>query len=276
MNELCQVMQVSTSGFYHWLQGKPSQRQLADERMGAKLIAIFRDSQGRYGAPRLHAALKKSGETIGRKRVIRLMKVHGLQAKGKRKFKATTDSNHPYPYGKNLLAQQFNIDQPNSVFAGDITYISTQEGWLYLAVVLDLFSRKVVGWAMDKRMTRQLVKDAFLMAYWQSKPTHGAIHHSDKGSQYASFDFQEMLKAHGFRCSMSGRGNCYDNAVVETFFHSLKVELVHDVIYQTREEAKSSIFNYIEVFYNKNRLHSTLGYCSPEEFEQQYWLRKVA
>jgi len=213
------------------------------------------------------------GIKCGIKRVGRIMRENNLVAKAKRKFKSTTNSAHNYPIHPNLLEQNFKTDAPNKIWTTDITYIRTSEGWLYLAVVLDLYSRMIVGWSMDKRMTRQLVIDALTMAYWKRKPNKGLIHHSDRGSQYASYDYQDKLKEYGMICSMSKKGDCYDNAVTESFFHSLKVEL-NRYEHSTRYEAKSEIFDYIEVFYNRKRKHSTLGYCSPVKYEQ-YW-KKVA
>lgn len=275
MQELCRAMQVSMSSYYRWRKRPQSPRALRDKDLSKLIIQLFNETKGRYGAPRLHAALGKLGERVGIKRVKRLMQANQLQAKAKRKYKATTDSQHNLLLAPNLLQQRFRCEKPNQIWASDITFIPTREGWLYLAVTLDLYARKIVGWAMDKRMTRQLVIDALHMAYWRRKPAKGLIHHSDKGSQYASYDFQACLKHYGMVGSMSGTGNCYDNSVVETFFHTLKVELVHDGVFVTREQAKTAIFDYMEVFYNQQRLHSTLGYCSPEEFEQQY-LAKAA
>jgi len=276
ITELCCVLTVSVSGYYAWLRRDESERAKHDKLLSEKILSLFKESGETYGSQRLYRALKKSGETVGRNRVIKLMKQHNLQAKAKRKYKATTDSNHEFGYHPNLLKQEFDIAKPDTVYAGDITYIWTQEGWLYLAVVMDLFSRQIIGWSMNSRMTRQLVIDALFSAYWRRKPASGVIFHSDKGSQYASHDYCDALNAYGFIGSMSGKGNCYDNAVVESFFHSLKVERVHHRQYQTREDAKSDIFNYIELFYNTKRLHSTLGYCTPVEFEQQYMMNKVA
>jgi putative transposase len=276
VTELCNLLKVSVSGYYAFRKREESSRAKEDKRLGDKVLKLFNESGGTYGSVRLHWALKKMEEKVGRNRVIKLMKKQNLQAKATRKYKATTDSNHGFGVQPNRLEQQFKIDKPNCVYAGDITYIRTQEGWLYLAVVMDLFSRQIIGWSMSNRMTRQLVMDALLSAYWRRKPAKGVIFHSDKGSQYASYDYQFLLQSHGFIASMSGKGNCFDNAVVESFFHTLKVELVHHRNYLTREEAKSDIFNYIEMFYNTKRLHSTLGYCSPVEFEQQYQLAIVA
>lgn len=276
ISEMCKAMEVSMSGYYFWLKNPVTQRKKRDAELSKKIILIHQASHKRYGSPRIHKALEKQNEKVGRKRVIRLMQENNIVGKAKRKFKATTDSNHDFRIAPNLLNQKFNVSIPNQVWVGDITYIPTNEGWLYLAVVIDLFSRKIVGWAMDKRMTSELVVNALMMAYWKRKPKAGIIFHSDRGSQYASNAFQECLKKYGFRSSMSGKGNCFDNAVAETFFHSLKVELVHDVKFETRVQGKSEIFNYIEIFYNRNRLHSTLNYCTPFEFEQKYEERKVA
>lgn len=248
-------------------------RQQSDDRLLIQISKIFHEYKGRYGAPRIHSELMDLGIKCGIKRVGRIMRENNLIAKAKRKFKATTNSEHNYPTHPNLLNQNFKIDTPNKIWTTDITYIRTSEGWLYLAVVLDLYSRMIVGWSMDKRMTRKLVIDALTMAYWKRKPGKGLIHHSDRGSQYASYDYQDKLTEYGMICSMSKKGDCYDNAVTESFFHSLKVEL-NKYEYSTRSEAKSEIFDYIEVFYNRKRKHSTLGYCSPVKYEQ-YW-KKVA
>ena len=276
LSELCDVLHVSVSGYYAWHHRPESKRAQQDKELSKKILALHSASGGSYGSVRLHQGLKKSGEDVGRNRVIKLMKHHHIQAKVRRKYKQTTDSNHTFGYHPNLLNQQFDVAKANCVYAGDISYIWTQEGWLYLAVVMDLFSRRIIGWSMSSRMTRQLVIDALLSAYWRRKPDPGVIFHSDKGVQYASYDYRRLLKHYGFIGSMSGKGNCYDNAVVESFFHSLKVEQVHHKNYKTREEAKSDIFNYIEIFYNTKRLHSSLGYCSPVEFEQKYMTPQVA
>ena len=253
-----------------------SSRAQADKHLLDKIKCIHTVKRSCYGSPRIHAELKDQGERCGRKRVARLMRENDIQAKHKRKFKATTDSRHKFPVAPNLLEQNFTVSEPNRIWTADITYCWTLEGWVYLAVVLDIYSRKIVGWAMNERMTRELVINAFLMAYWSRKPEAGLIHHSDKGSQYASYDFQKILADFRIVPSMSGKGNCFDNAVTETFFHTLKTELMFDCVFKTREEAKSAIFEYIEVFYNRERRHSTLGYCSPVNFEQYWQLEMVA
>ena len=270
------MLGIAASGYYRWLKQLPSQRRREDLRLKEKIVSIHQGSRFRYGSPRIHQVLQQQGEQLSRKRVIRLMREENLKAKGKRKFKATTDSQHGHPVAANHVKQMFSVGQPDSIWVGDITYCRTDEGWLYLAVVIDLFSRKVIGWAMDKRMTRQLVIDALLMAYWKRKPKSKIIFHSDRGSQYASNDFQKLLLRLNMVCSMSGKGNCYDNAVAESFFHTLKVELIYGDKFLSRQQARSKIFEYIEVFYNRERLHSTLGYCSPNQFEEQYAFGMVA
>ena len=223
-----------------------------------------------YGYRRMVHAARLQGLTVGRNRVHRLMREHDIRAHYKRKYKTTTDSRHALPIAPNLLDRQFNVSAPNQVWVRDITYIPTQEGWLYLATTIDLFSRKVVGWAMDQRMKKGLVIRALHMALNHRRPTSSQplMHHSDRGSQYASKLFQKLLKANDIKCSMSRQGNCWDNAVAESFFHTLKEELVYQQRYKTRDDARQSIFEYIEVFYNQQRLHSSLGYMSPNQFER--------
>jgi putative transposase len=268
---MCDVLSVSRSGYYVWLKKPVSKRQQANTKLREKIRTVHRDSGESYGSPRVYQALKEQGEPCSENRVARLMREDGLQAKTKRRYKATTDSKHNLPVAPNLLNRDFSPEEPNQVYAGDITYIWTTEGWLYLAVVIDLFSRSVVGWAMDKRMTRQLVMDALTMAVQRRRPPAGVIFHSDRGSQYASADFQKLLAKHGIRCSMSRKGDCWDNAPVESFFGSLKQELIFHRKYSTRFHARQSIFEYIERFYNRCRLHSTLGYKSPADYEATYF-----
>ena len=268
---MCDVLSVSRSGYYAWAKNPASKRKLAKAKLLEMIRSIHHDSGMTYGSPRVYQALKEQGVPCSQSRVARLMREDGLRAKTKRRFKVTTDSKHNLPVAPNLLNRDFSPAVPNQVYAGDITYIWTTEGWLYLAVVIDLFSRSVVGWAMDKRMTRQLVIDALTMAVQRRRPPSGVIFHSDRGSQYASADFQSMLAKHGMRCSMSRKGDCWDNAPVESFFGSLKQELVFHQKYPTRFHARQSIFEYIERFYNRRRLHSTLGYKSPANFEATYF-----
>jgi transposase InsO family protein len=220
-----------------------------------------------YGSPRVHEDLQEQGIRCGRKRVARLMRENGIRAKQTRRFKATTDSDHNDPVAPNLLDREFQVDVPDRVWVADLTYIWTREGWLYLAVILDLFSRRVVGWSMSKRITSQLTLEALSVALWSRKPSPGLLHHSDRGSQYTCGDYRDVLDEHGVLCSMSRKGDCWDNAVAESFFKTLKVERVNDRDYWTREEAQSDIIDYIERFYNRKRRHSYLGYVSPVEYE---------
>jgi transposase InsO family protein len=264
---MCRVLDVSSSGFYDWLERPESPRAVENRALVAKIQAIHGDSRRTYGSPRVHASLQDAGYRIGRHRVARLMRDHGIRAKTKRKFRVTTDSRHDHPVAPNRLDRQFEVAAPNTVWVADISYIPTREGWLYLAVVLDLFSRQVVGWAMDQQMPQELTLAALDMAIQRRRPLPGCMHHSDRGSQYAAGDYQKQLAKYGMVCSMSRKGNCWDNAPMESFFHSLKTELVHHRDYQTRDEARRDIFEYIEVFYNRQRRHSTLGYLSPAQFE---------
>ena len=268
---MCKVLQVSRSGYYSWNKGRESLKKQRDDELLTVIRGIFTASRGTYGYPRVYLELRKRGVTCSRNKVARLMRKDGLRAKVKRRFKATTDSKHNLPVAENLVQRNFAPDQPDNIWAGDITYVWTGEGWLYLAVILDLFSRTVVGWAMDRRMTRHLVMNAFTMALKRRHPARGLIHHSDRGSQYASGDFQELLNKHGIRCSMSRKGDCWDNAPVESFIGTLKQELIFHKRFHTRAQAKQSIFEYIERFYNRKRLHSTLGYQSPFDYEANYF-----
>jgi len=268
VNLLCQVLEVSTSGFYAWLRRPESPRSRANRRLLVEIKAVHQRSRQTYGSPRVHADLNANGQACGKHRVAQLMRKHGIVTHHKRKFKATTHSRHTHPVAENVLHRQFAVTEPNRWWVSDITYIPTQEGWLYLAVTLDLYHRKVMGWAMDWWMTQQLVIDAFTMALKNGHPRPGLVHHSDQGVQYACHAFQALLKASGIQCSMSRKGNCWDNAVAESFFHTLKVELIHTRQYHTRQEARAEIFDYIEVFYNRQRRHSVLGYRTPAEFEK--------
>ena len=267
---MCRVLAVSTSGYYDWRGRAESRRQKEDRRLVVEIKAIHKESRQSYGSPRIHDELKDRGRRCGRKRVARLMRLHGLRAKQTRRFKATTDSKHTLPVAENVLSRQFTVSAPDVAWSADITYIPTRQGWLYLAVVIDLFSRRVVGWSMHKRLKRRLVLDALKMALRGRSPGPGLIHHSDRGSQYASGDYQALLAAQQMVCSMSRRGNCWDNAPVESFFSTLKRELVHHRRYQTRAEARAEIFEYIEVWYNRRRRHSSLGYKSPAQYEELF------
>lgn len=264
---LCRVLEVSRSGFYAWKQREASARSRADALLLVEISAVHQRSRRTYGSPRVHADLRARGKRVGRKRVARLMRQHGLQARRKRRFRATTDSKHRFPVAGNELGRQFEVTAPNLVWVADITYVWTREGWLYLAVVLDLFARRVVGWAAGDRIDRRLTLAALEEALRTRKPVGGILHHSDQGSQYASDDYRAALAAHGMACSMSRKGDCWDNAVAESFFATLKAELVQDADYQTRAEAQRSIAEYILDFYNTERRHSHNGYLSPLEYE---------
>jgi transposase InsO family protein len=239
-----------------------------DKVLLQEIHAIYQESHNTYGSPRIYRELKRRGRNHGKKRIARLMRKDGLRAKTKRKFKMTTDSKHTFPVAPNLLNREFTPKEPNQVWASDITYIWTAEGWLYLAVVMDLFSRAILGWSMSERMTRSLVIDAFIMAVKRYHPSPGLLHHSDRGSQCASADYQTVLKKYGAICSMSRKGNCWDNAPVESFFSTLKKEHVFHHDYRYRTQARQSIFAYIEQFYNRKRIHSALGYRTPSEMEK--------
>lgn len=273
---LCRVLEVSRAGFYAWLDRPPAPHTQADERLGLEIAAIHAESRQRYGSPRVHAELGARGHRTSRKRVARLMRQHGLAGRRRRRFRATTDSRHAFPVAANVLARQFEQAAPDVAWVTDITYIATGEGWLYLAAILDLCSRAVVGWAVSERITRELTLEALDMALRRRRPLDGLLHHSDRGSQYASGDYQAVLTEAGIVCSMSRRGNCWDNAVAESFFATLKVELVHDATWETRATARAELFEYIEVFYNGQRRHSSLGYLSPRAFERQRAQQRAA
>ena len=264
------MLKVNRSSYYDWQrQRSPSARSLENAKLSEEIKMIFIAHKCRYGSRRIRQVLLNKGYQISRRRVCKLMKKQGLYCKTTRKFKHTTDSNHTLPIADNLLNREFKQNKPNQVYVGDITYIPTGEGWLYLAVVIDLFSRQVVGWSMNKRMKASLVNDALLMAIKKRQPCEGLISHSDRGSQYASNSHRALLQAYGIKQSMSRRGNCWDNSVPESFFNTLKVELVHHEKFMTREEAEQTIFQYIEIYYNKIRMHSANDYLSPVEFEMQ-------
>jgi putative transposase len=268
VRRLCGWLEVAPSGDYAWGKRPPSERQRDDARLVERIREAHQTSRQTYGSPRITAELRDQGEDCNHKRVERLMRLHGIHAKQPRRFARTTDSQHDQPVAENVLNQQFEAEAPNRVWTADITYIDTAEGWLSLAVVMDLFSRRIVGWAMAEHMLTSLVEDALAMALEQRRPTNGLLHHSDRGSQYASYDYQDRLTAAGIQPSMSRRGNCYDNAVQESFFGTLKGECASER-YASRAAARTSLFEYIEAWYNRRRRHSALGYLSPEQFENK-------
>ena len=263
----CLVLGVSESGFYAWKSRRASSRQRRDMILLAHIRAGFSTSNETYGSPRMYAELNENGLAIGRHRVARLMRENGMKARQKTRFKKTTDSDHGGPIAPNVLDQDFSTDEPDQKWGVDISYVWTAEGWLYLAIVLDLFSRRIVGWSLSDRMKRGLAMDALQRAINLRKPAPGLIHHSDRGSQYCSADYRRMLASYGFIASMSGRGNCYDNAMVETVFKTIKSELIWRTAFATRDQASKAIGQYIEGFYNPRRRHSSLGYVSPVVFE---------
>ena len=264
---LCRCLEVSRAGFYAWRQRPVSPRTREDRQLAVEIRASHAESRRTYGSPRVLRDLREQGRRVSRKRVARLMREAGLVARRRRRFKATTDSKHPFPVAANVLMRDFEVSAPNTAWVTDITYVATAEGWLYLAVILDLFSRRVVGFAMSERITRELVLEALRQALSKRPAVRDLIHHSDRGSQYASHDYRRALEQEGITCSMSRRGNCWDNAVAESFFGTLKVELIHDRAWATRAEATRAIAEYIEDFYNVRRRHSSLGYLSPLAFE---------
>jgi transposase InsO family protein len=273
---MCRLFGVSPSAFYEWQQEPRSNHECQDQELSKVIGEIFTDRQCRYGAPRITQELRRKDLGVSQKRVARLMRAKGLRAKGKRKFKHTTDSEHALPVAPNLLNQQFEMSELNKAWVGDITYIRTQQGWAYLATVIDLCSRKIVGWSYSERINGRLVCDALDAAVRLRRPEPGLVFHSDRGSQYAGQTFRRRLWRYRMRQSMSGAGNCYDNAVAESFFATLKKELICDQVYRTREDARAAIFEYIEVFYNRHRLHSTLDYLTPNERESCLSKQRVA
>jgi len=275
VNMMCELLNVSRSGYYDWRTRPVSQREMANKALLEKIQVAHSASKGRYGSPRIYEEVK-ADVPCSVNRVARLMRQHGIRAKQVKRYKKTTKRNEQHSHAPNHLGQDFSATRPAEKWCSDITYIWTAAGWLYLAVVIDLFSRRIVGWAMNVRMTSQLVADAFQMAWQQSRPASGLLFHSDRGSQYTSQVFQELMQKHQVQVSMSGTGNCYDNAVVESFFGSLKMELTHHAAYQTRKEAETDIFFYIEGFYNRQRRHSSLGYVSPLAYEVHYQQQMLA
>ncbi len=270
VTSLCQVLGVCRSAYYDWIDRPPSRHQMEDERLTEKIKQSHKNSRENYGTRRIRDDLLDDDETVSRERISRLMKSEGLASKQRKKFKVTTNSNHDLPIAPNLLKREFDVMQPDRAYVTDITYILTSEGWLYLATMIDLFGRRVVGWSISSRITSKLVTDALSMAIAKRRPAPGLIVHSDRGAQYASAAFQDLLKENGYRSSMSRKGDCWDNAVAESFFKTLKSELTYHGQYRSRAQARAEIFEYIEVYYNRQRKHSTNGYMSPVNYEQQW------
>ena len=264
---MCQLLGITRSGYYSYQRHGGDRIDYHHQELLEAVRDIAKATEDSYGSRRMKAALNALSYPVSRNKARKLMKEASVEVKHRKKYKVTTNSDHKQPVFDNLLDRQFDVDQPDQAYVGDITYLWTQEGWLYLAVVIDLYSRKVVGWSMGSRMKAQLVCDALRMAIWQRWPGAGLVVHSDRGSQYASKDYRRLLKAHGFVGSMSRKGDCWDNAVAESFFGSLKQERVHWHHYQTRLEAQQDVLNYISMFYNSYRLHSYLGYASPNQYE---------
>lgn len=271
---MCETLEVSLSGLRAWRGGgRRVSKRLNDEALLVLIHAIHAQFEGAYGSPRMHEELRDRGHRVGKARVERLMHEHGIRGRHKRRWKATTDSKHTLPVAPNLVARDFSPREPNQAWGADITYIATDEGWLYLAVVLDFFNREIVGWALKDRLTADLATDALTMAWFRRRPSAGLIHHSDRGVQYASGAFHAKLGEYAMRCSMSRKANCWDNAPTESFFNSLKNERIHGRHYRSRADAKADVFQYIEMFYNRVRRHSRLGQISPERYMQD-WLSK--
>ena len=264
---MCRALAVSAAGYYAWRSRPESHRAVSARTLLSAIRVIHQESRATYGSPSIWDALLKQGHCVGEHRVARLMRQAGLRAKTVKKWRATTQSQHRFPVAANTLDRQFMVESPNRVWAGDLTYVWTPEGWLSLAVILDLYSRRVIGWAMGHRLTVDLAERALIMALANRRPRAGLLHHSDRGSQYAATSYQQLLATHGVTVSMSRKGNCWDNACIESFFGTLKRELVYHRHYATRDDATRDIFEYIEVFYNRQRRHSTLGYHSPAEYE---------
>jgi putative transposase len=273
---MCRVFEIAPSAFYEWEREQESEHARRDGELLAAIRRVFAQFRGRYGAPRVQRELAREGLDASRKRIARLMREAGLKAKGRRKYKATTDSDHSLPIAPNLLDRDFHAERPDTVWVSDITYIWTRQGWMYLAAIIDLYSRKVVGWSLAERMTAALVCNALDTAVRLRRPAVGLVFHSDRGSQYASRAFRRRLWRHRMKQSMSRRGNCWDNAVAESFFATLKKELVRNRAFDTREYARTEIFEYIEVFYNRQRAHSLLNYESPDAFEDCFEKKNVA
>ncbi len=270
VRSLCRVLQVTRSGYYAWAKRPPSRRHREDVQLTARIRAIHAASRGTYGSPRIYEQLRQDGFTVGRERVARLLRAMGLIGLPCKRFRRTTDSAHQHPVAPNVLARDFDAAQPNERWSTDITYLWTWEGWLYLAVVLDLFSRRVVGWAIQPHLRAELALEALHMVLGRRVPAAGLVHHSDRGCQYAADAYQRVLHDHQIVCSMSRKGDCWDNAVTESFFGTLKTELIHRQPWSTRRRTKDAVAEYLEGFYNPHRLHSSLGYVSPNTFERRH------
>lgn len=270
LRRMCRMLKVSKAGYFAWRWRPESPRDGEDRALSTRIRVIHAESRRTYGSPRIHRELRAQGTAVSRKRVERLMRDSGLWVKPKARYVVTTDSDHDQPVAPNLLEQDFTAVAPDRRWVTDITYVATEEGWLYVATIIDLFSRRAVGWAMQERMDRSLILAALDMAVSQRRPLPGLLHHSDRGSQYASEDYRKALSRNGMVASMSRRACCYDNAAMESFWHTMKSDLIHRRHYQTRQEARQEIFEYIEVFYNRVRRHSSIGYVSPVEFERQH------
>jgi len=269
---LCRVLGVSKAGYYAWTQRPASARARADAQLVEEIKQIHQTSRRTYGSPRVHAELRAQGKRHGENRIARIMRAEGIRAKVRRRYRVTTDSQHDHPVAPNVLDRHFAVDevgQPDQIWVGDITYLPTREGWLFLAVILDLASRRVIGWALRHVLEGALTRDALRMALTARRPGPGVLHHTDRGSQYAAGEYQALLRAHAMVCSMSHVGDCWDNAVSESFFATLKRELVDEADWATRDEARTAVFEYIEVWYNRHRRHSSLGYLSPVAYELQ-------
>lgn len=270
VTRLCELLEVSTSGYYAWRSRPVSQREMANQELLKQIEVVHEESHETYGSPRIYRELKAQGVSCSENRVARLMRQYGIRARQVKQYKRTTKANAAHPKAPNRLDGDFTAEHPDRKWLADISFIRTQEGWLYLAVILDLFSRRIVGWAVATRLTSALAEDALAMALQRRQPNSDLIHHSDRGSQYTSEAYQTVLKDNSLIVSMSGAGNCYDNAPMESFIGTLKTEWVHHRRYRTRDEARTDIFYFIEVFYNRRRRHSTLGYVSPDEYERIY------
>jgi putative transposase len=266
---MCQILDVSENGYYNWRKRGKSQRKRDDEQLTERIEDAYDQNRWHYGSPRIHGELREQGIHCGRKRVARLMQEHGLSARKKKHKPRTTDSNHDLPIAPNLLAQDFTADAPDTKWMSDFTYLETREGWLYLAGVVDAYSRKIVGWSMSEHHETELVQTALRMALITRQPGADLIHHCDRGSEYASRQYQNLLREHQIQSSMSKKGDCYDNAVVESFWAKLKKECLGNDIFPSRNEAKTAVFEYIEIYYNRKRRHSSLGYLSPTHYEKQ-------